>query len=283
MTRLHKTSDQTLFNVDPTSRVAPGARVGEGVEIGPFCRIGPYVVLAEGVRLHSHIVIEGHTTIGRQTEVYPFTALGGPPQHLRYHGEPTRLEIGSDCVLREHVSIHRGTAHGGGVTAIGNNVMLMTQVHLGHDVRLGNHVVMAGKSTLAGHVTVEDHAIIGGASAVHQFCRIGAHAIVGGCAALPMDLIPYGMAVGNHARLTGLNLVGLKRMGLPRSSIHALRSAFHDLFVAEGPPFRSRVHEVAERYAASPEVSKIIAFLRADARRSILPARKRSAVEVIED
>lgn len=280
---MHKNPDQPWFNLDPTSRVAPGARIGEGVEIGPFCRIGPDVVLAEGVRLHSHIVIEGNTTIGPRTEIYPFTALGGPPQHLSYRGEPTRLEIGADCVLREQVSIHRGTVHGGGLTAIGNNVLLMAQVHVGHDARLGNHVIMAGKSSLAGHVTVEDHAIIGGASGVHQFCRIGAHAFVGACAALPMDLIPYGIAAGNHARLTGLNLVGLKRLGLPRSSIHALRGAFHDLFVAEGPPFRSRVDEVAERYAASPEVGKIIAFLRADARRSILPARKRSAVEVIED
>jgi UDP-N-acetylglucosamine acyltransferase len=280
---LYKTFDRPRFSIDPTSLLAPGARIGEGAEIGPFCRIGPDVVLAEGVRLHSHVVIEGHTSIGARTEIYPFTALGGPPQHLRYRGEPTRLEIGSDCVLREQISIHRGTAHGGGVTVIGNNVLVMTQVHVGHDARVGNHVVLAGKSSLSGHVLVEDHAIIGGASGVHQFCRIGAYAMVGACAAVPLDLIPYGLAAGNHARLTGLNLIGLKRMGLPRSAIHAIRGAFRDLFLVEGPPFRARIDEVAERYAGSAEVGKIIAFLRADARRSILPARKSAMVEAHED
>ena len=259
--------------VDPTSIVAPQARLGSGVEIGPFCRVGPDAVLEDGVRLHSHVVIDGHTHIGARTEVYPFTMLGGAPQQLRYKGEPTRLEIGPDCVIREQVSIHRGTAHGGGVTVIGSDAFIMAQVHIGHDCRIGNHVVMAGNCALAGHVSVGDHAIIGGVSGIHQFCRIGERAMVGGCAAVAMDVIPYGSALGNRARLGGLNLTGLKRSGLDRPAIHTLRAAFHDLFLSDAQPFRTRVEQVADRYAASPEVAKIVAFIRAGAHRPILGAR----------
>ncbi|OZA13876.1 MAG: acyl-[acyl-carrier-protein]--UDP-N-acetylglucosamine O-acyltransferase [Rhodobacterales bacterium 17-64-5] len=241
--------------------------------MGPFCKVGPDVILAEGVHLLSHVVVEGHTTIGPRTVVHPFTMLGGPPQHLRYKGEPTRLEIGADCEIREQVSIQRGTVGGGGLTTVGHNVLIMAQVHIGHDDQIGNHVIFAGNSTLAGHVSVGDHAIIGGVVGIHQFCRIGERAMVGGCAAVPMDVIPFGSALGNHARLGGLNLVGMKRMGLTREAIHTTRRAFHDLFLAEGPPFRARVDEVAARYAASPEVASIVAFIRADAHRPILPAR----------
>lgn len=259
--------------VDPTSIVAPGAHLGNGVEIGPFCRVGPDAVLQDGVRLLSHVVIDGHTHIGARTEVYPFTMLGGPPQHLRYKGEPTRLEIGPDCVIREQVSIHRGTTHGGGVTVVGSDAFIMAQVHIGHDCRIGNHVLMAGNCTLAGHVSVGDHAIIGGVSGIHQFCRIGERAMVGGCAAVPMDVIPFGSALGNHARLGGLNLVGLKRSGLDRAAIHTLRAAFHDLFLDDAQTFRTRVERVADRYAESPEVAKIVAFIQAGAHRPILGAR----------
>ena len=259
--------------VDPTSIVAPEARLGSGVEIGPFCRVGPDAVLEDGVRLHSHVVIDGLTRIGARTEVYPFTMLGGAPQHLRYKGEPTRLEIGPDCVIREQVSIHRGTAHGGGITVIGSDAFIMAQVHIGHDCQIGNHVVMAGNCTLAGHVSVGDYAIIGGVSGIHQFCRIGERAMVGGCAAVPMDVIPFGSALGNHARLGGLNLVGLKRSGLNRAAIHTLRAAFQDLFVSDAQTFRTRVEQVADRYAESPEVAKIVVFIRAGGHRPILGAR----------
>jgi len=266
-------------HIDPSSIVAPGAVIGVGVEIGPFCRIGPQAVLGDGVVLHSHIVIDGDTQIGAGTVVHPFTVLGGAPQHLRYKGEATRLEIGAGCDIREQVSVHRGTAHGGGVTRIGNHVMLMAQTHVGHDCTLGDHVILAGNATLAGHVTIGDHAIIGGVSGIHQFVRIGARAIVGGCAAVPMDVIPFASAFGNHARLRGLNIIGLKRADFSREAIHTLRAAYHDLFLAEGPPFRARIDAIAERYAASPEVGEIIAFIRADANRPILPALHRMPPE----
>ncbi|MCC5969684.1 MAG: acyl-ACP--UDP-N-acetylglucosamine O-acyltransferase [Pararhodobacter sp.] len=260
--------------VDPLAVIAPGAVIGAGVEVGPFCRIGPHVVLEENVVLHSHVVIEGDTRIGAGTSVHPFTVLGGPPQHLRYQGERTQLEIGAGCDIREQVSVHRGTAHGGGVTRIGAGVMLMAQTHVGHDCILGDHVILAGNATLAGHVSIGDHAIIGGVSGIHQFVRIGARAFVGGCAAVPMDIIPFASAFGNHARLRGLNIVGLKRAGFSRETIQSMRGAYHALFLAEGQPFRARIDMVAARYADCPEVGAIIAFLRADANRPILPAAR---------
>lgn len=263
-----------VTQIDPSSIIAPGAVIGDGVEIGPFCRIGAQAVLGDGVVLHSHVVIDGNTRIGAGTVVHPFTVLGGAPQHLRYRGEDTRLEIGVHCDIREQVSVHRGTAHGGGVTRIGDHVMLMAQTHVGHDCALGDHVILSGHAALGGHVTIGNHAIIGGVSGIHQFVRIGARAIVGGCAAVTMDVIPYASAYGNHARLHGLNIIGMKRADFSRETIHTLRAAYHDLFVAEGPPFRARIDAIAERYAASPEVGEIIAFIRADANRPILPARQ---------
>lgn len=260
--------------IDPLAIIATGAVIGEGAKVGPFCRVGPDAVLGENVVLHSHVVVEGATQIGAGTTVHPFTVLGGPPQHLRYKGESTRLEIGAGCDIREQVSVHRGTVHGGGVTRIGKGVMLMTQTHVGHDCTLGDHVILAGNATLAGHVSIGDHAIIGGVAGIHQFVRIGARAFVGGCAAVPMDVIPFGSAFGNHARLRGLNIVGLKRAGFNRETIHTLRAAYHALFLAEGPPFRARVDEVAARFSDCAEVGGIIAFLRADANRPILPAAR---------
>lgn len=260
--------------IDPSSIVSDKAVIGAGVEIGPFCRVGPDVVLGDGVKLHSHVVIEGPTTLGARCEVYPFTMLGGPPQHNRYKGEPTTLEIGPDCVIREQVSIHRGTAHSGGRTVIGASALVMAQCHIGHDCRIGNNVTFAGNCTLAGHVEVGDFAIIGGVSGIHQFVRIGERAMVGGCAAVPADVVPFGSALGNHARLGGLNLIGLKRSGLDRAAIHTLRAGFHALFQTDDLPFRARVERVAEDYATSVEVMKIVDFIRADAHRPILGGRE---------
>lgn len=263
--------------IDPTALVSPLAKLGEGVEIGPFCRVGPDAVLGARVVLVSHVVIEGHTSIGEDTVVHPFTLLGGPPQHRRYAGEPTRLEIGARCEIREQVSIHRGTAHSGGLTRVGDNALLMAQTHVGHDCMIGDNVTMAGNATLAGHCVIGDGAVIGGVSALHQHVRIGRGAIVGGCAAVPMDVIPFGSAFGNHARLRGLNLIGLKRAGLPRATIHRLRGLYHALFVAEGPPFRSRIEPLAHAHADCPQAMEVIDFIRAAAGRPILPALRREA------
>jgi len=273
------TPPQTTSDAPPV--IAPGAQVsdqavlGPGVEVGPFCIVGPGVVLEAGVRLHGHVVIQGPTRIGARTEVWPFTMLGGPPQHLRYGGEPTELEIGPDCIIREQVSIHRGTVGGGGRTVLGSGVYVMSQVHVGHDCRIGDGVILAGNCTLAGHVQIGDNAIIGGLAGIHQFCRIGERAMIGGCAAVPMDVIPYGSAMGNHARLAGLNLVGLKRAGLSRQAIGSLRAAVQELFGPGPVPFRERVAEVAARHEGSAEVARVIAFIEAEHDRPILPFARR--------
>ncbi len=266
-------SARKVAHIDPGALVDPGAQIGADVEIGPFCRVGPDAVLEDGVRLISHVVIDGHTRVGAGSEVFPFTMLGGPPQHLQYRGEPTQLTIGRNCIIRENVTIHRGTAHGGGITSIGDEVMLMTGSHVGHDCEVGNHAIIVAQSTLGGHVTVGDHAIIGGCAGVHQFCRIGERAFVGGGAGVAMDVIPFGSVTGNHARLAGLNLVGLKRAGFSRATIHALRAAYQDLFHGETLLFSERLEQVAQHYADTPEVMKIVEFIRADASRGILGAR----------
>lgn len=270
---MYAESAKGVAHIDPGAIVDPGAQIGAGVEIGPFCRVGPDAVLEDNVRLISHVVIDGDTRIGAGTEVYPFTMLGGPPQHLQYRGEPTQLMIGRNCVIREHVTIHRGTAHGGGLTRIRDEVMLMTGSHVGHDCLVENHAIIVAQSTLGGHVTVGEHAIIGGCAGVHQFCRIGERAFVGGGAAVSMDVIPFGSVTGNHARLAGLNLVGLKRAGFPRTTIHALRAAYQDLFHGENLLFSERLEQIAQHYADIPEVMKIVDFIRADASRAILGAR----------
>lgn len=264
--------DDSAARIDPLALVSPEAILAPGVEVGPFCRIGPGVVLEEDVHLISHVVIEGPTRIGARTTVHPFAVLGGPPQHKAYRGEPTELRIGPDCTVREHVSVNRGTVQGGGLTQIGARALVMAGTHIGHDCRIGDDVTMAG-CALAGHVEIGDFAILGGQSAVHQFTRIGERAMIGGLAAVTADVIPYGLAFGNHARLEGLNLVGLKRMGLSRDRIDALRRAFHDLFGDDGRPFRERLAQAERDHAASPEAARVLAFIREGGDRPLMGTR----------
>ncbi len=272
-------STQQDTRIDPFSVVADGAVIGAGVTIGPFCRIGPHVVIEDNVVLHSHVVIEGITRIGAGTEIYPFTTLGTPPQHVRYAGEATRLELGAGCVIRESVSVHRGTPFGNGVTRIGKGVMLMSEAHIGHDCIIGDHATISSKAALAGHCVVGDNALLGGLAAVHQFVRIGSRACVGGGAAVAGDVIPFGLAMGNHARLRGLNVVGLKRAGFARGTRLALREAYQALFLDPGPTFRERIDPVAERFADIPEVGEMIAFLRTESHRPLIQASRRSGEE----
>lgn len=259
--------------IHPSAIVDPAARLAPGVSVGPYSIVGPGVELEEGVTLRSHVVIEGRTRVGAGTVVYPFTTLGGEPQHLRYQGEDTRLTIGPGCVIREQVSIHKGTELGGGETVIGAHSMVMAASHVAHDCRLGEHVVVASNCTLGGHVVVGDHVFLGGLAGVHQFCRVGSYAFVGGAAAVNIDVIPFGSAVGNRAKLGGLNLVGLKRAGFSRSVINDVRSAYRDLFNDDVLSFKDRVEKVAECYGHSPEVMMIVDFIRADANRPVLGAR----------
>ncbi|MCB9978725.1 MAG: acyl-ACP--UDP-N-acetylglucosamine O-acyltransferase [Rhodospirillales bacterium] len=249
------------MSVHPSAIVSPKARIGAGVAIGPFCVVGDDVTLGDGVVLKSHVVIDGHTTIGAGTVVYPFAALGGAPQDLKYAGEPSELLIGQNNVIREYVTMNPGTAGGGMKTIVGDNGLYMVGVHVAHDCRVGDHVIMANNATLAGHVHVGDYAVLGGLSAVHQFVRIGAHAIIGGMSGVENDVIPFGRVKGERAHLAGLNLTGLERRGFSKPQIKTLQRAFNELFGEEGT-FDQRLETVATDFPEDEIVMQIVAFAR---------------------
>ena len=253
--------------IHPTAIVHEGAKIGPGVEIGPFCIVGAGAVIGRAVRLISHVVVEGLTEIGEHTVVHPFAVLGGAPQHLAHKGEPTRLVIGERNIIREHVTMHTGTAIGRGVTTVGADGLFMVGSHVAHDCIVGDHVVLANNATLGGHVQVGDYVFMGGLSAVHQWTRIGRHAFIGGVAPVTKDVIPYAL-VGNDAHLEGMNLVGLKRRGFSRDTINDLRTAYRMLFAEEGT-FQERLDDVAKGFGRSAEVSEVVAFIRAEAIRPL--------------
>jgi len=254
--------------IHPTAIIHGGARLGTDVHIGPYCIVGEAVVLGDRTRLASHVVLEGHTAIGEDCVIHPFACLGAAPQHSGHKGEPTRLVVGDRNIIREHVTMHCGTAMGRGVTQVGSDGFFMAGAHIGHDCIVGDRVTMANTATLGGHVQVEDHVIIGGLAAAHQNTRIGRHAFVGGMAGVNHDVIPFGNVWGNHAHLEGLNLVGLKRRGFSRDVINTLRAAYRMLFAEEGT-FQERVEDTASAYAHSAEVMEILNFIRADSGRPL--------------
>jgi len=268
--------------IHPGASVAPGARIGAGVRIGPWCSVGPDVVLEDGVELISHVVVDGHTTIGAGAKLFPFATVGLPPQDLKYKGEPTRVEIGPRSIIREHVTIHRGTPGGGALTRIGADCLLMCVVHIAHDCTLGDRCIIANNVMFGGHITLGEQVFIGGGSAIHQFVRIGRHAAVGGMSGVEGDVIPYGLVMGNRARLAGLNLVGLKRRGFSRAQIHALRAAFRLLFRAEGT-LDDRIDEASVRFAAGPLVAEVLDFMRADAKRPLCRAADLRDADIADD
>lgn len=255
--------------IHATAIVETGAELADDVTIGPYCCVGPEVTLGAGVVLQSHVVVTGKTSIGARTRAFPFVSLGQVPQDLKYKGEPSRLEIGEDNVIREGVTMNIGTEGGGMLTKVGDRGLFMTGVHIGHDCQVGNDVVFANNGTLGGHVIVGDFVILGGLSAVHQFCRLGRHAFVGGLTGVERDIIPYGMVMGDRARLTGLNLRGLQRNGFSIEAIRTLRQAYGELFNGAGP-FADRVGLVADRYADAPSVMEIIDFIRSDSSRRLV-------------
>ncbi len=259
--------------IDPTARVAEGATIAADAEIGPFCVIGPDVRIASGVRLLSHVNVAGVTEIGARTIVHPFASLGTPPQSVHYKGEPTRLVIGADCRIREHVTANTGTVDGGGVTTIGDDCFLMAGAHVAHDCHVGDHVAMANNSVLGGHVEVGDYVFLGGHCAVHQFCRIGESAMVSGFSAVKEDVIPFGFVVDPMGRLGGINVVGMKRRGFAKADLHVVRRAFLDMFQGTGT-FAERVERVAGAPGRPAAVDKMVTFIRA-AKRPVMMLRKR--------
>jgi UDP-N-acetylglucosamine acyltransferase len=254
--------------IHPTAIIAPGAMLAETVVIGPYCTVGEDVSLGPRVALRSHVVVDGRTTIGEGTRLFPFASIGLEPQDLKYRGERSELVIGRDNTIREYVTINPGTEGGGMITRIGDGSLFMVGAHVAHDCQIGNHVVMANNATLGGHVVVEDYAVLGGLCAVHQYVRIGRHAMIGGMSGVERDVIPYGQVMGDRARLCGLNIIGMQRRGFSREDIQALRNAYHFLFAGDGT-LNDRVNETAERFGGIGPVDDIIEFIRADSSRAI--------------
>jgi UDP-N-acetylglucosamine acyltransferase len=263
-------------DIHPTAVVAAGATVAPSVVIGPYCVVGADVTLADGVRLISHVVVDGHTSIGEGTHVYPFASLGHRPQDLKYHGEASRLHIGCRNQIREHVTMNPGTEGGGMLTRIGDDCLFMASAHVAHDCLIGDRAIFANNATLGGHVVVGDYAFLGGLSAVHQFVRVGRHAMIGGMTGVEADIIPYATVTGNRAHLSGLNLVGLKRRGFDREAIHALRNAYRLLFAPEGT-MAERLDEVATQFRGVALVMEIVDFIRSDSSRSICQPKPENA------
>jgi UDP-N-acetylglucosamine acyltransferase len=269
-----KSIAKSQAHVHASAVIEKGARLGVGVEIGPFCHVGPEVVLGAGVRLLSHVVVAGKTTIGGRTRIFPFASLGHEPQDLKYKGEPVTLSIGSDCIIREGVTMNPGTAGGGSVTTVGDRCTFLANSHVGHDCRVGNNVICSNNVLLGGHCIVGDFVIFGGGAGVHQFSRIGHHAFVGGLAGVENDVIPYGMALGNRAGLAGLNVVGMKRLQFSREQIQSLRQAYRLLFSNEGT-LAERIADVEQQaIAKDPYVREILTFIKAPSERSLCLPRQ---------
>lgn len=260
--------------VHPTAIVEDGAVLGAGVEVGPFCIVGPEVRLGDGVRLLSHVVIGGQTEIGARTVVHPHAVLGGESQIRGNDAAGTRLSIGEDCVIREHVTFSLGSKKGHNLTRIGARGYFMSYSHIGHDCDIGNDCTFANGAQLAGHVTLGDGVLLGGLCAIQQFSRIGGGAMLGGISGANLDIIPFGIAQGSpHAKHCGLNIIGLKRRGIPRPSIHAMRATYRAVFFGEGT-MAERVASAREQWGEVAEVREILDFIAAPAKRKIAPARR---------
>ena len=262
------------MSIDPSAQIhrsaviESGARIGAGCTVGPFCLIGANVELGANVTCVSHVVIKGHTWVGECTTVFAFSVLGEIPQDLKFKGEATELRIGARNRIREHVTINIGTHGGGGLTVIGNDCLLMAGCHVAHDVKIANRVIIVNSAAIAGHVVIEDDVIVGGLCGVHQHVRIGQGAIIGAVTMVTNDVIPFGLVQGPRGELDGLNLVGLKRRGVARSDITALRAAFQMLAQGDGA-FQERAKRLGDE-TDSTYVHEIVEFVLGDSGRSYL-------------
>ncbi len=257
-----------MAKIHPTAQVDPRAKLAEDVEIGPFCVVGPEVEVGPGTRLFSHVVLEGRVRLGARNQIYPFVTIGMPPQHLAYQGEPTRVEIGDENILREYVSVHRGTTFDQGVTRIGNRCFLMAYVHVAHDCDLADEVIMASGAMLAGHVRVGPRVFFGGQAGVHQFVRIGEHAFIGAHSGVNKDVPPFVKVFGNPAGIYDLNLVGLRRAGFSREVLKALREALR--IYLEAPTVAEALALLREKGASLPQIETFRTFLEAESRQGLM-------------
>jgi UDP-N-acetylglucosamine acyltransferase len=256
------------MTIHPSAVIEDGAQIDPSATVGPFCVVGPQVILHAGVELKSHVVITGQTTVGEGTVIFSFAVIGEIPQDLKFKGEASRLEIGKRNRIREHVTMNCGTEGGGGVTRVGDDCLFMAGCHIAHDAIVGNNVIVVNNAAVAGHCVIEDEVILGGLSGIHQWVRVGRGAIIGAVTMVTNDVIPYGLVQAPRGHLDGLNLVGLKRRGVARGDITALRAAFQMLAQGEGT-----FHERAERLGAETEsdyVQEIVDFVLADSGRHFL-------------
>lgn len=257
-----------MSNIHPSAIIEPGAQIDPSAKVGPLCVVGPQVTLSAGVELKSHVVVTGQTNVGDDTVIFPFAVVGEIPQDLKFKGEATRLVIGQRNRIREHVTINCGTEGGGGVTRIGDDGLFMAGCHVAHDAAIGNRVILVNSVAIAGHCILEDDVIVGGLSGVHQFVRIGRGAIIGAVTMVTNDVIPYGLVQAPRGELDGLNLVGLKRKGVERADITALRAAFQMLAQGEGT-FQSRAQRLKDE-TSSAYVREIVDFITSDSDRHFL-------------
>jgi UDP-N-acetylglucosamine acyltransferase len=249
-----------LAAIHPTALVDPRAKLGAGVELGPFCVVGPDVELGENVALQSHAVVTGHTSVGAGTRIFPFACVGGEPQDKKFEGETTRLAIGRDNVIREHVTIHVGTRKGGGCTRVGDDNLIMNGAHIAHDCQIGSHTIIASFCGIAGHVRVEDFAVLGAFTGVHQFSRVGESVMTAANTMLSQDAPPFAMVAGDRARLVGLNIVGLRRRGLSDDVVRQLKHAYHLLFQSK-QLLEPALARVRAELPDAPEVRRLLDFV----------------------
>ena len=263
-----------MQTIHPTAIIDAAAQLGNGVTIGGYSVVGPHVTLGDGVKLHSHVVIDGYTTVGAGCEVWSFAVLGATPQHTRYDGEPSKLHIGANCVIREHVTMHPGTAIGAMQTIVGNNGLFFAGAHVAHDCVVGDHVIFANNAALGGHVEIGDHVMLGGFAAVQQWCRVGAHAMVGAHSLVDADVMPFTIAAGNRATLSGVNVIGLERRGFSPEIIAGLRDLFRNLIRGNGL-FATRLAAVQERFSGTAEYDAVFEFIKTAGRNGVCQTYKR--------
>jgi UDP-N-acetylglucosamine acyltransferase len=248
--------------IHPTVVIDSKAEIEEGVEIGPYSVIEKSVFIGQGTKIGPHVVIREGTQIGKRCQIFQFASIGEAPQAFAYKGEKTSLLIGDENIVREFVTLHRGTPHGGGKTMIGNGNYFMAYSHVAHDCQIGNQVILANGATLAGHILIEDDAIIGGLSAIHQFCQIGTHAFISGLTGVTLDIPPYMLASGSRAKLYGLNMVGLKRHHFSEETVKALKKAYRIIF-RSGLTLEKAMKRVEEdEISQMPEVQHLLHFIR---------------------
>ncbi len=255
--------------IHPTAIISPNAELAEDVTVEAYSIIGPDVAIGAGTVVGHHVVIEGRTTIGENNRIFSFASIGLPPQDLTYTDESTGVSIGNNNIIREYVTVHRGTVRGHGVTRVGDGVFLMAYSHVAHDCQIGNGALLANAATLGGHVEVGEHAVVGGIVAVHQFVRLGEYSCIGGFSGVRMDIAPYMLATGaTGAALFGPNLIGLKRHGFSLKSIQAIKK-FYKIFFRSGLTLNEAVLRVREEIEPLPEVERLIEFVTAGSKRGL--------------